>query len=78
MRAMPKPRKFVRIIENTDGSVRRSENDSGREIHGLSYARTSKPGEPERGSYYIIDGGKRKHVASDLAAAVRAMEPDKP
>lgn len=74
---MPKPRKFVRIIDQPDGTLRRVEK-GGREIHGLSYARTSKPGEPERGSFYVIDGGKRKHLSADLAEAVQAMEPDKP
>jgi integrase len=70
---MPKSRKFVRIIEDSDGAFRRSKNKSGREIHGLSYARTSKPREPERGSYYTIENGKRKHLSADLAEAVRLM-----
>ena len=71
---MPKSRNFVRIIETPDGSLKRSENGSGREIHGLSYARTSKPGEPERGSYYIIADGKRKHLSADLSTAVAIIE----
>ncbi len=73
---MPKPRQSVRIIDDPNGSARRSDNDSGRGIHGLTYDWTSKPGEPERGSYYTIESGKRKHRSRRPCSASRRRPPD--
>lgn len=65
-----KPRKYVRVIDGSDGSVIRSPNGHGREIDGLSYHAAS-------GRYYCLDPatGKRRYLGRDLAPAIKAVTP---
>jgi integrase len=67
---MARPRKFVRVIEQQDGTLALStKKNEGREIHGLSYHKSS-------GCYYTIDEatGNREHRGTDLNKAVESIE----
>jgi integrase len=67
---MPRPRKFVRIIDQPDGTVALStKKDKGREIHGLSFNKSNR-------SYYTIDEatGNREYRGTDVNKAVASVE----
>lgn len=65
---MGRPRVFVRIVEQPDGTVTRVEK-GGREIHGLSFNKSNR-------TYYTIDDstGKRQYLGRDLANALRHIQ----
>lgn len=72
---MARPAKFVRVIEQPDGSFRRFENGAGREIHGLRYRRTTRNGfKPERGVDYVLDDQQKQvTLGSDLVKALEQV-----
>ena len=66
---MGRPRVLVRFIEQPDGTLARTTEAKGREIHGLSYHKSS-------GCYYTIDEamGNREWRGTNLQEAVTSTE----
>ena len=76
---MPRPPKYVRVIDTPEGPIR-TDSVKGREIHGLSYHRTTPKNStaPERGYYYRRDSlGNIIKLGSDLIAALGESEQGK-